>query len=269
LGADPIEATELGMKNIQRVALYLVDACCKPGEDYDLLRNMYSQLLSQRSRELSHVTGMIGGYEQINLYFGDADRVYHPIPADKQREALKFLLAYAFQTPAELVDPAITLRLEAGGAADRILTSQTTILRSLLSETRFKRMAEQAQRVKAGEPTYAPWEMMANLRSGIWSELDQERVAIDLYRRNLQRAHVATLAGLLDSGSDSDLAAVSRSELTALKDQIQKKVESADPVAQVHLQAVLAEIARAFDPASRPAAPAAPTSPFPRTIPTP
>src|SRR5262245_18634617 len=59
------------------VALYLVDACCKPGEDYELLKNMYSQLLSQRTRELMHVTGMIGGYEQINLYFGDADRVYH------------------------------------------------------------------------------------------------------------------------------------------------------------------------------------------------
>jgi hypothetical protein len=104
--------------------------------------------------------------------------------------------------------------------------------------------------------------MMANLRSGIWSELDQERVTIDLYRRNLQRAHVSTLAGLLDSGSDSDLAAFSRSELTSLRDQIQKKVEAADPVAQVHLQEVLAEIARAFDPASRPAAAATPTSPF-------
>ena len=269
LGADPIEATELGLKNLQRVGLYLVDACCKPGEDYDLLRNMYAQLIAQRDRELRHVTGMIGGYEQINLYFGDADRVYHTIPADRQREAVKFLLTHAFQTPAELVDPAITLRLEAGGAADRILSSQSSILATLLSETRFKRMAEQVQRAKAGEATYAPWELLTNLRTGIWSELDQERVTIDLYRRNLQRAHVARLASLLDSGSDSDLAAFSRSELNALKDQIQKKLEAADPVAQVHLNEVLAEIARAFDPASRPAA-ATPTptgGPFPRPSP--
>jgi hypothetical protein len=99
--------------------------------------------------------------------------------------------------------------------------------------------------------------MLANLRSGIWSELDQERVAVDLYRRNLQRAHVSVLTGLLDAGSDSDLAAFCRAELKSLRDTIEKKVEAADPVAQVHLQEVLAEIARAFDPASRPAAPAA------------
>ena len=84
-----------------------------------LLSNMYDQLLAQRNRELAHVTAMVGGFEQINLFFGDADQVYHPIPVDRQREAVAFLIQQAFQTPAKLIDPQITLRLEASGAAER------------------------------------------------------------------------------------------------------------------------------------------------------
>ena len=105
LGADSIEATRLGLQNIDRVAAYLVAACCKPGEDYDLLSNMYDQLLSQRNRELGHVTGVVGGFEQINLFFGDADQIYQPISAERQKEAVAFLLQKAFQTPAKLIDP--------------------------------------------------------------------------------------------------------------------------------------------------------------------
>jgi hypothetical protein len=116
---------------------------------------------------------------------------------------------------------------------------------------------------RGANPTYGPWELFADLRAGIWSELEQDRVTIDLYRRNLQRSHVNSLVGLLGSGAGSDLAAVSRHELEALREQIRKKLEGADSLSRLHLEAVLAEITRAFDPANRPA-PVPETSPFPR-----
>ena len=154
LGRDSIEATRLGMANIDRVAEYLVAACCKPNEDYSLLENMYNQLLAQRNRELAHVVAMVGGFEQINLFFGDADQVYHPIPVDRQREAVAFLLQQAFQTPAKLIAPQITMRLETSGAAARILSNQESILRSLINDGRFRRMSEHAQRT-GGDPQAA------------------------------------------------------------------------------------------------------------------
>ena len=230
---------------------FLVAACCKPGKDYKLLENMYGQLVSQQTRELMHVTGMVGGVEQVNLYFGDADAVYRPIGCDRQRQAVKFLIEHAFRTPPELVDPAIKLRLEAGGAAERILRGQTSVMRALMSEGRFKRMAEQVQQTKPGNPTYGPWELFADLRTGIWSELEQDRVTIDLYRRNLQRSHVSSLIGLLGSGAASDLSAVSRHELEALREQIRKKLDGAESLSKLHLEAVQAEIARALDPTNR------------------
>ncbi len=251
LGRDSIEATRLGLANIDRVAEYLVAATCQPNRDYSLLRNMYDQLLAQRNRELGHVTAMVGGFEQINLYYGDADQVYHPIPVDRQREAVAFLVQQAFQTPAKLVDPQITLRLEASGVAERVLSSQQAILRSLINESRLRRMAEYAQRT-GGDPAavYTPAQLLADLTQGIWTELDAERPQIDLYRRNLQRAYTDLLASQVTvRTANSDLPGLARLVLVSLRRELATKavIPDLDPVIQAHLRQVAATIDAALD----------------------
>jgi hypothetical protein len=163
LGSDAVAATELGLKNLDRVASFLVKATTRKGDDYDLLENMYEQLVAQRNRELSHVISTLGGSVETNLWFGDADRRYNPVPGDKQKEAIAFLNAHAFQTPASLVLPDIIDRLEANGVADRILNSQASLLRQLISDNRSKRMAEQYARDPKG--AYSPQAMLADLRN--------------------------------------------------------------------------------------------------------
>jgi hypothetical protein len=248
LGSDPIEATALGLKNIDRVAGFLVEATCEKGEDYRLLENMYERLLGQRNRELGHVANLVGGSVRANLWFGDADKIFSPIDAEKQRKAIEFLNEHAFQVPKPLVDPAITLRLESNGVADRILSSQRSALTNLINENRIKRMTEQHHR--SGGEGYAPVEMLADLREGIWSELSDEKVAIDLYRRNLQRAHVDHLASLIKSEDTTcDLPALARSELTRLHESIARlKSETANDVTAAHLADVKARIDQALDP---------------------
>jgi len=251
LGRDSIEATRLGLANIDRVAEYLVKATCKPNENYDLLSNMYDQLLAQRNRELSHVTAMVGGFEQVNLFFGDADVVYHPIPAERQKEAVKFLIDQVFQTPAKLVDPQITLRLEASGVADRVLSSQQAILRSLLDDGRLRRMAEYVQRT-GGDPAalYTPMQLLADLSQGIWTELDAEKPQIDLYRRNLQRAYVELLVGQIGSrSSNSDLPGLARLVLQSLRTSLEAKkaIPDLEPMTRAHVDQVAATIDAAFD----------------------
>ena len=112
LGSDPVAATELGLKNIDRVAAYLVKATSKKGEDYDQLQNMYSQLIAQRNRELSHVTAMIGGSVENNVWFGEGDRRYNAVPGEEQKKAIAFLNAHAFTTPTTLLNADILRRLE-------------------------------------------------------------------------------------------------------------------------------------------------------------
>jgi hypothetical protein len=250
LGSDAVAASGLGLKNLDRVAEYLVKATTKKGDDYELLQNMYSHLVGQRNAELSHVVATIGGSVETNLWFGDADRRYSPVPGDKQKEAIAFLNANAFQTPASLIRPDILDRLEANGVADRILSAQSMLLQRLINDARSKRMAEQTAR----EPktAYSPLAMLTDLRKGIWSELKGDPIDIDLYRRNLQRAHLDILINQV--GRDvpsSDLPALTRAELIALLDEISNLPQvKMTPSSLIHLQDVKFRISQALMPKS-------------------
>ena len=251
LGSDTIEATRLGLMNINRVAGYLVKACCKPGKDYDLLRNMYEQLIAQRNRELGHVANIVGGMVEKKFNYGDADRVFHPVDRARQKEAVEFLNRHAFNTPKELLDPDILWRLETNGAADRILAGQKRLLRSLINERRIKRMAEHV--AMSGEEAYPADEMLADIRKGIWSQVGRTpfgTVTVDLYRRNLHRAHVEILAAEIHKASaTSDLPALTRGELERIATMIERAVKMT-PVNEItarHLKDLKKRIADILD----------------------
>ncbi|HXG47150.1 MAG TPA: zinc-dependent metalloprotease [Methylomirabilota bacterium] len=248
LGSDPVRATELGLKNIDRVAGYLVSATCKEGEDYDLLRNMYTQLLNQRDRELGHVVNVVGGVVQHNLWYGTTNQVFHAVPGARQREAVAFLLQHAFQTPVNLVRPDILQRLEPGGAPDRILSSQRRHLSALLDDSRCKRMTEHAAR--EGDGGYTPAALLDDLDRGLWSELNNDPVAIDLYRRNLQRAYVELLGThAARTETSSDLPGLARARLKNLRAAVVKAAPKAhDPLVRAHLDDIDARIERILDP---------------------
>ncbi|MFO0958330.1 MAG: zinc-dependent metalloprotease [Isosphaeraceae bacterium] len=248
LGSDPVAATELGLKNIDRVAGYLIKATSKEGEDYDLLSEMYSQLLGQRDRELGHVANVVGGFYRNNVYYGDGDKVYECIPAEQQKKAVAFLNEAAFKTPTALVTPDIVTRLQASGTADRILRSQRSLLTNLLGETRLKRMAEQATRDPA---TYQPNALIDDLSNGIFGELKDGSVGVDLYRRNLQRAFVEILDNAVKQDSpsaSSDLPALSRGALRKILEGINTASgKEKDEMTKLHLADLKARIVDALD----------------------
>jgi hypothetical protein len=248
LGSDPVAATSLGLKNIDRIMDFLVKATCKPGEDYDLLQEAYTQVLAQRDRELGHVATEVGGVVMNNLWFGQADRVFTPVPAEQQRRAVEFLNRHAFQTPTNLLRPDILERLEAGGAAERLLSGQRRLLFSLLEDARTRRMSEQALRADA--PAYLPSDMLQDLRRGICTEFEAPAIAIDLYRRNLQRGFVDILISQSNrNDAGSDLPALARAELKELFEMIKKATPKAkDAVTRAHFDDLAARIDRALDP---------------------
>lgn len=244
LGADAVEATDMGLRNLERIAGFVVEATSRPGEDYRLLDNMHNAMLGQWRREMVHVANVVGGVERINLYYGDADGRFFPVEADRQREALDFLSRNAFATPRMFLDDDITGRIGATGAADRVLRAQRSVITALVDEDRVKRMSEIVAQGSAA--AYAPEEMMADLTRGVWSELESNR-AIDLYRRNLQRAHVEVLADRLDSDDPgSDMPALARGELTRLLARAEDTA-AGDEMTARHLQDVAARIRMALE----------------------
>ena len=251
LGSDAIRATELGLKNIDRVAGYLVKATAKAGENYDLLRAVYGELINQRNRELGHVANIVGGLVQNNLWFPHGKKVYTAVAADQQKKAVQFLNQNAFQTPTSLIEPDIIDRLESHGSADRILAAQQSLLRMLLNQRRLNRMSELAARTP--QSAYRPTDLISDLHEGIWGELAKPAPAeIDLYRRNLQRAYVDLLAAPLDSPTtDSDLPALARAELERVLKETNARLSAgsdASSIGQIHLKDIKTRIEHALDP---------------------
>jgi len=184
----------------------------------------------------------------------------------RQREAVSFLVENALNTPKWVVDPEILRRIEPAGALSRVRNAQTAVLNSLLSSPRFARLIE--QEAIDGSQSYAASELLASVRKGIWKELDDPRVAIDPYRRNLQGAYLDLANNKLNGGgpalpaglppetlvqlrvnTSSDERAFYRAELRALNVSIGAALAKArDRETRAHLEGARDLIARILDP---------------------
>jgi len=249
LGQNAVEATRLGLENLRRVAANLLSATGRAGEDYELLENMHDQLLKQWGREMGHVVNVVGGVQQINLFYGDAERRFFPNEPDYQRAATAFLIENALATPELFLDPDVIHRLTAQGVADKILSAQQRVIQGLINSRRIRRMTELTD-PRFDQETFTPVELLQQLRAGIFSELEQTPPRIDVYRRNLQRFTIDHLAEFVEqSAADSDLSALARYELEEI-DTLLDRADSDDlpPLITAHVQDLRARIEQALDP---------------------
>ncbi len=186
LGSDAVASTSYGLKNIARIADMLLNATTQSGEDYSTLKEVYGELIGQRNRELGHVANVVGGISRTERYAGTDGVVFTPFAKEKQKEAMELLTKEAFKTPTELLKPDILSRIEPSGANDRVVAGQKNILNILLNNDRLTRMVNTTA---LNSNPYSIAEMFADLRAGVWSEL-QSGKSPDVYRRNLQRAYI-------------------------------------------------------------------------------
>jgi hypothetical protein len=243
MGDDHIEATRLGLLNIERIMAFLVPATTVAGEDYRVLHEMYGEVLNQRNNELSHVATYVGGVVRTNYHAGRGGDVFEPVPAAKQREAVAFLVANAFRTPIELMDPKILSLIEPYGAVDRVYNGQISIVRSLLSEARVRRMID--INVQEGGRGYTVSELSNDLASGIWSELAAPSPMVDTYRRNLQRGYLDIVDERLNGAgkTTSDLGPILLGDLKGLRSRLASALgKTSDQMTRLHLEASMRKI---------------------------
>lgn len=243
MGDDHIEATRLGLKNIERIIPLLIPATTTRGEDYSELASMYNEVMGQRNLELNHVTTYVGGVVRTNYHAGRGGEVYKPVPAARQKAAVMFLIANAFRTPVELLDPNILSRIEPYGTVDRIGGGQQGIIRSLLSEGRVRRMID--INVQEGGRSYSVAEMSRDLLDGIWSELAAPTPTVETYRRNLQRGYLDIVDDRLNgSGKTStDLGPVLLGNLRDLRTRLTAaSSRSSDTMSRLHFDASVRKI---------------------------
>lgn len=259
--ADAVYATTLGIKNLQRIVKNLPKMTLKAGQDDKALEELYRATWAQWGRELGHVTAIVGGYNFHNKHGEQAGAVYTPAAKAKQAQAVALLNEQLFKTPTWLFEPAIVERVRPQEPGNLLLAAQRNTLRALLDRGRIARL--QAQEAAAAEgKAYRVDELLADLRGGIFSELQGAGAKITAPRRNLQRAYIEQLGERLvaagGTGTDDSKPAI-RAELKTLKSLFAGKAASTglDRSARAQADELLDLVNRALDPRGLPAASAA------------
>lgn len=240
LSDDPVQASTYGMMNLQRVTPNLVEWTSRPGRNYDDLEEIYGELIGQWNRYVNHVITNIGGVYVERLTTNQEGDVYRPVSKEYQQKAMQFMVENAFTTPDWLLDEGILRNIEHAGAIERIQALQGRQLSSVMSTSRMIRLIEgEAFR---GSDAYTLAEMFEDVRNGVWSELSSG-IAIDVYRRNLQRVYIHAAQQLMESDDESvkgtDIQAMVRDELKALQEDAERAAgQSSDRATRIHLEDV-------------------------------
>jgi hypothetical protein len=257
--ADAVKSNALGLRNLERVMANLRRATESPGEDYDLMSQMYGEAIGQWGRYMRHVAALIGGASTQEKY--GTGRRFEPISEARQREAMQFIADNAFTVPEMFLDEEILWRLEARGAVDRIRGAQTSLFATLLQPSRLNTLVE--YEAMLGNETYTLAEYLGDMRRAIWTELaGGGRVSVNIHRRNLQRAWLdrvdtelnPTAQQQVQEGTNrpprwgNDVRAMLKAELQAIDRMAQSAIgRAADTITRVHLQDVRDEIAKILE----------------------
>ena len=265
LGNDAVEASRLGIANLQRIVPNLIEWTREEGENYAQLEEIYGQVAVQWRRYLGHAARGIGGVYETPKTYDQEGPVYEMAPKGAQTRAMAFLHEFGFDTPRWLLDEDILRRIEHAGAVDRVRSIQASRLDLLLDPQRLARLIEAEARL--GDAAYAPLDMLEDLRKGLWRELDANE-AINPWRRNLQRAYVEDMERLMTEEvtappaaarrslgytpvnvSQSDIRAYVRGELETLRGDAQRAARRVqDRPTALHLKDVLVRIENILDP---------------------
>lgn len=259
LGDDGVKAGRYGIMNLKRIMPKLMEWSYEKGADYTQLNEMYGQVGAQWQRYMGHVLTIVGGVDYTRKNMDQVGGQYTPITEARQREAVRFLTAEALQTPTWMIDEAIFDRVGVLGATDRIKGYMTGVMNQLLQNGRLTRLAELQA---LGTGTYTPAELMADVRTGVWTELSSGK-APDAYRRTLQRAWIDRLGAIMNppappaglpaaaagpNVSQSDLQALARVELATVRGQLAAAAGKGDAITRAHYADAAVRIKEILEP---------------------
>jgi hypothetical protein len=243
LGSDPIESTDMGLRNIDRVMSMLIPATTDLGRPYYQLSEVYQALLIKRQQELQSVAKIVGGVEETRYQAGRGTVPFKPVAAERQRKAVKFLLDRGFTRPDALLDPEVLWRIAPYGGSNAVQDTNLKLLTQMIDRAVFQRMAEAAT-FPGAVGSYQGDDLLLDLNNGLFRELKEKSPVIDLYRRDLQRSYVSVLMNKFSSteGSSEFLVALRAglADLAGKLDQGMKK--ASDPRTRAHLKDLRAAI---------------------------
>jgi hypothetical protein len=242
LSGQPVEASDLGIKNLQRILPQLIQWTARDGEDYDDLEELYKQVAGQFRRYVGHVTNNVGGVYEYDKTYDQDGPVYTHVAKDDQQAAVDFLNRQLFATPSWMVEKDIISRVGPTVVIDLIRGLQEYGLNLLFQESRLNRMME--NEALNGKQAYRMQTLFADTKAAVFSEVEGNQ-AIDPYRRNLQRAYVHKMGELLMASGEeanlSDIKALARMTLKELDGELEA-AKFKNTMAEAHAEDLRARI---------------------------
>jgi hypothetical protein len=192
LGDNAMKASTYGIANLKRILPNLEKWTYQKGEDYDDVSELYNEVLGQYYRYMGHVTTNIGGMNENFKTYDQKGPVYDFVGKNLQHDAVDFLNKQLFTTPYWLIDKNELSKFDNGVVINRIKALQVSMLGNVLTPSRLARMFD--NEAKNGAAAYTVAQLFTDLNSGIVTGAKP-----DVFKRNLQRAYVENLKGLLNT----------------------------------------------------------------------
>ena len=259
LGSDPLDYAMRRLTLSRELWTRLQERRLKPGESYEMLRRNFLAGLTQLGNAGVVGAKYVGGVVYVRDHAGSGRDPFTPVPAAKQRAALKLIADGLLSVDSFRLRPEFVRRLtvdqfdrfrdDAGSSAitpDIVLTTrmlgvQRAMLDQLMSDGVATRIAEGEFRQTKDNQGFRLSELYDALQDAIWSELKTGR-DIGSFRRNLQREYLRRVANTLLRPSQSvqaDARALQRENAKQLLAQI--KVAKSRSVYSKEARAHLAE----------------------------
>ena len=191
LGDNAMKASTYGIANLKRILPNIEKWTYQPGEEFDDLEELYTEVLNQFNRYMGHVTTNIGGMNENFKTYDQKGPVYDFVPKNLQQGAVAFLNKELFTSPLWMINSEELSKFDNGIMLNRIKNIQTNTLTNVLSQSRISRMFD--NQTRNGSKAYTVTELFNDLRGGIFTAGRP-----DAFKRNLQRGYIENLKSLLN-----------------------------------------------------------------------
>jgi hypothetical protein len=279
MGSDPLEYSRYRIELVNGLMSNVEEWAVEDGESYSGLRKRFNRLLSEISSAAVFAGRYVGGQYFHRDHKGDPDArdPFVMVPADKQREAVKFLADHVFAADAFEFDPQVLNKLAPGrwshwssdeydgwipyDAYDQIEGVMATALMPLFNPITINRLHSMELMYENGDQPYTLAEHIRSLYGIVWAELDagangdysDDEPYINGMRRGLQRAFArqmnSYLLGTPGGLATADAHALIRMNAGTLRDKIERtmKAKGLDDVSRAHLIDVHRRLEKALD----------------------
>lgn len=281
LGRDPMDYAQRQVELAKKLRSELLARSVKDGGAWYPARSFFNQLLYQQAGAARIVSRFVGGLYINRDHKGDPDarQPMTPVEADRQREALNWVIDNTFFDEAYGLDPELLRYL----ATDKfnhwdnygespelpihemVMSLQVGALWSVMNPSTLTRVYDNEMLVPADEDTLTLPEVINTVSEAVWKEVLDDTVSrrytnrqpmISSLRRNLQRqylSHLVDLSQLYGTyGPPRAVQALSLAWMNRLSDRMGELLDGAaadrlDDYSRSHLAESRTRLQRAID----------------------